>query len=54
MGTYVISKDELRRHFEPFLKDMEGEVNAVNLADVWNELANENGWMDRLQAKVMY
>jgi len=48
MGTYNLSPKEIKDSFKEWLKEQEGEVHAHVLAEVWNELADENYWQDHL------
>jgi len=50
MGTYNLSKEEIKEPFKKWLNNQEGDVMASVLAEVWNELAEENFWQDRLKA----
>ena len=50
MGTYNLSKEEFKDKLKDFLQCVEGQVFAKVMADSWNELADENGWSDRLEA----
>jgi len=48
MGTYSVTVEELKERLQEFLENQDGEVYAENLIDAWNDLADENGWEDRL------
>jgi len=50
MGTYGISVEELYEAFNEFLQNQEGEVSAEAVAGAWNKIAEEQGWIDRLEA----
>jgi hypothetical protein len=50
MGTYNLSPSEIKESFKNWIIDQEGEIHAWCLAEVWNNLAKENGWTDRLKA----
>lgn len=51
MGMYMVGyKEILDNGFEDFLRSLEGDVSASELAKAWNFLAKKYGWQDTLKA----
>ncbi len=59
MGTYGISTEEFLDGimvgdksitFEDFLRDLQGDVCALTVAEAWNKLAKKHKWDDNLKA----
>ena len=48
MGIYVIGTDELLDDFEKFLREQEGDVYAITIAECWNRLAKKHKWNENL------
>jgi len=48
MGTYNLSKDEIKENFKDWMTKQEGEIHADVMVETWNELAEENHWGSKL------
>lgn len=44
-----INKNTDRYGFEDFVRDFEGDVSALSVAEAWNKLAKKYGWDENLQ-----
>ena len=44
MGTYNLSKDEIKGKFKGWIENQEGEIHADVMAETWNELTDEYHW----------